>query len=179
MFWRFSLRVYRAPGVEQACLALQDRCGADVNLMLLCGWLGQGGKTLTRRHLRQAMGLVAPWQGAVIAPLRGARRAIKQQPPPGIEPARVLLLRRRIGALERELEAIEQKLLIDLASGWPALARPMPARQAMVASLDRYLGLLPPGLSSVERDQLDCLADACIRHGATRTVQMRAHADAG
>ena len=54
-FWRFSLRVYRAAGVQQACLALQEDCGADVNLLLLCGWQGLDGRALDRRRLRQAM----------------------------------------------------------------------------------------------------------------------------
>ena len=45
-FWRFSLRTYRAPGVQEACLALQDRCGADVNLLLFCGWTGRDGRAL-------------------------------------------------------------------------------------------------------------------------------------
>jgi uncharacterized protein (TIGR02444 family) len=38
-FWRFSLRIYRAPGVADECIAVQERYGIDVNLMLFCAWL--------------------------------------------------------------------------------------------------------------------------------------------
>mgnify|MGYP001460985468 CR=1 FL=1 len=37
-FWRFSLTVYRRPGVEAALLALQERCGSDTNLLLYACW---------------------------------------------------------------------------------------------------------------------------------------------
>ena len=57
-FWRFSLRTYRAPGVEAACLALQERCGADVNLLLFCGWVGREGRVLDEASLRSAVGRV-------------------------------------------------------------------------------------------------------------------------
>ncbi len=169
LFWRFSLRVYRMPGVEQACLALQDRCDADVNLLLLCGWYGQDGGALDRRRLRQAMALVARWQQAVIAPLRGARREIKLQPPRGLAAARARLVRRRIGAIELELEAIEQGLLADLVSQWPASTRPKPARQAIGTSMERYLALLTEPLLPVDREHLAWLADACGTQGAGRS----------
>jgi len=34
-FWRFSLRPYRAPAVADACIALQEGAGVDVNLLFL------------------------------------------------------------------------------------------------------------------------------------------------
>lgn len=78
-FWRFSLRTWRAPGVQQACLALQERCGADVNLLLFCGWTGQQGRALDPDSLRLAISQVGAWQSEVIAPLRLARRGLKHQ----------------------------------------------------------------------------------------------------
>src|SRR5271170_5952237 len=33
-FWRFSLNFYRQADVSDACIALQDTCGVDVNLLL-------------------------------------------------------------------------------------------------------------------------------------------------
>src|SRR6202167_584330 len=38
-FWRFSLNFYRQAGVSDACIALQDGCGVDVNLLLFLFWL--------------------------------------------------------------------------------------------------------------------------------------------
>ena len=39
-FWRFSLALYARPGVAEALIALQDRAGRDVNLMLFALWAG-------------------------------------------------------------------------------------------------------------------------------------------
>ena len=66
------------PGVQQACLALQERCGADVNLLLFCGWTGRGGRALDESVLRSAVDRVGRWQSEVIAPLRLARRGLKR-----------------------------------------------------------------------------------------------------
>ena len=38
-FWGFSLRIYARQDVPQACLALQDEGGADVNLVLFLLYL--------------------------------------------------------------------------------------------------------------------------------------------
>ena len=42
-FWRFSLHFYRSVGVADACIALQDDCGVDVNLLLFLLWLRRRG----------------------------------------------------------------------------------------------------------------------------------------
>lgn len=165
-FWRFSLRVYRAPGVQAACLALQEDCGADVNLLLLCGWVGLDGRALDQRRLRQAIARVAKWQSEVIAPVRKARRAIKRNPPPDAEAAQAL--RKQVLALELELEYVEQSMLAELAAQWPAPARRSAPHAAIAASLARYLGLLgndrrPMAAASVQR-----IVQACCEAGAAR-----------
>ena len=43
--WRFSQDFYRLPGVASALIALQDRAGLDVNLMLFALWLGVTGRS--------------------------------------------------------------------------------------------------------------------------------------
>lgn len=165
-FWRFSLRVYRAPGVQEACLALQEDCGADVNLLLLCGWLGRDGRALDKRRLRQAMACVGTWQSDVIAPVRAARRAIKRNPPPGAEAAQAL--RKQILALELELEYVEQSMLADLAAHWPAPSRRAPAREAIEASLARYMALLGHGVRPADAVHLDRIVGACCDFPDTR-----------
>ncbi|WP_284733726.1 TIGR02444 family protein, partial [Pseudomonas aeruginosa] len=40
--WKFAVDVYARPGVETACLALQEQ-GADVCLLLVAAWLGRRG----------------------------------------------------------------------------------------------------------------------------------------
>src|SRR5258708_13954699 len=69
-FWRFSLRFYRRPGVADACIALQDGCGVDVNILLFLLWLA-----LARRCVPSAAGLavcarVAPWRGGFVVTVR-------------------------------------------------------------------------------------------------------------
>jgi uncharacterized protein (TIGR02444 family) len=70
-FWAFSLAFYAQPGVMPACLALQDRHGVDVNLALLCCWVGE---PLDAAALAEADALVAEWRTQVVQPLRAVRR---------------------------------------------------------------------------------------------------------
>ncbi|MFB3151067.1 MAG: TIGR02444 family protein, partial [Alphaproteobacteria bacterium] len=42
--WDFALVVYRRDGVAEACLALQESQGVDVNVLLFCCWLGESGR---------------------------------------------------------------------------------------------------------------------------------------
>ena len=158
-FWRFSLRVYRAPGVQQACLALQDDCGADVNIVLLCGFAGHEGRSLDKRRLRQAIARVGAWQSGVIAPVRAARRAIKRDPPPDAQAAQAL--RKQILALELELEYIEQSMLADLAAQWPQPVRRGAPRDTVEANLRRYLELLGFAPQPIQAAHLARIADAC------------------
>ena len=46
-FWRYSLTVYGREQVKHLCLTLQDEQQMNVNLILLCGWLAEFGKSLT------------------------------------------------------------------------------------------------------------------------------------
>ena len=41
--WDFVTWAYKLPGVEKACLALQNRLKADVNIVLFCIWLSHRG----------------------------------------------------------------------------------------------------------------------------------------
>jgi uncharacterized protein (TIGR02444 family) len=166
-FWRFSLRTYRAPGVQEACLALQDRCGADVNLLLFCGWTGRDGRALDPASLLCAIGRVGPWQSEVIAPLRLARRGLKRQAADVPVAAWAAPLRQRVLALELELERVEQSLLAELASQWPPPAQPLPPWQAVAANLACYLELLGETAGPDEMAHLGCIAQACGPGGQT------------
>ncbi len=42
-FWDYSLGIYRKPGVADACIALQDEFGLDVNMLLACLWFSAEG----------------------------------------------------------------------------------------------------------------------------------------
>jgi uncharacterized protein (TIGR02444 family) len=160
-FWKYSLGIYRAPKVADACLTLQEDWGADVNLLLYCCWLGQAGRALDKRSLLKAITAVSRWQAEVIKPLRQARRALKK-PPSGLPVEWAGHLRKRIGALELELEYLEQCLLTDAAQALPPAKRSQPPIAATIASLNRYLALLsvPTGQAEV---QVAIILDACCR----------------
>ena len=137
-FWLFSGRTYGKRGVERACLALQDECGADVNLLLYCCWMGRQGRQLDGRALRSAMAAVARWQHEVVWPLRRARRAIRKEPG-GAAGAWAKALRRRIAAAELDAEYVEQRVLAKEAAGAPPSAGNDRPREAAASNLDRYL----------------------------------------
>lgn len=110
-FWDFSLGVYMAEGVGQACIALQDRHGVDVNVLLFCCWLGASGRgAASPRDLESTLAAVAVWNREVVCGVRAVRQRLKG----GVPPAPVELsepLRRRIAKIEVDLEHVEQLML--------------------------------------------------------------------
>ncbi|MBI3371852.1 MAG: TIGR02444 family protein [Betaproteobacteria bacterium] len=159
-FWQFSMRVYRTPRIAEACLALQDDCGVDVNLLLFCCWMGRSGRSLKRQALRAAIRAVAPWQSEVVQPLRRARRTLKQGFR-SVEPEYCRLLRKRVGAAELEAEYVEQRTLAERAAELPVLARKCEPRVAAEANLKHYLELLGLRLGRREARNVAILIAAC------------------
>ena len=134
-FWDFSLALYAAPGVAEACLALQDRHGADVNLLLFCCWAGARGHALEETELDRLMAAAAPWQERVVAPLRAARRWLKAE---GLHRSEAGPLYAGIKAQELAAERQEQdrlQALLPLPAGAPSEA-------ALAGNLERYLARL-------------------------------------
>jgi uncharacterized protein (TIGR02444 family) len=117
-FWDYSLELYGRPQVEDACLDLQRRHGLDVNLLLLCCWLGARGVGLDRAALARAELAVRAWQVEVVRPLRAVRRRLKAKlvdpDPMSVHegwPDLAQALRRRVLALEIDAERLEQLAL--------------------------------------------------------------------
>src|SRR5215475_4261104 len=81
--WPFALATYKTAGVADACLALQDRFGADVNLLLFAAWAGSLGFRLTADEAAKARDLVSPWHDEIVKPLRAIRKRMKSGPAPG------------------------------------------------------------------------------------------------
>jgi uncharacterized protein (TIGR02444 family) len=160
-FWRFSLHAYRLPGVEAACLALQDGWATDTNLLLYCCWLGSTGRALDRRLLRRAMAAVARLQDELIQPLRRVRRTLKTAPP-DLPIAWAAELRKRVGAVELDLEYLEQCTLVEQAQTLPPPARRQPPRVAAQASIARYLALLEVSPETPARQHAETVLDACF-----------------
>jgi uncharacterized protein (TIGR02444 family) len=164
-FWRFSLRTYRQSGVAEACLALQDEYGADVNLLLYCSWMGRCGRKLDSRATRSAMAAVGRWQKDVVWSLRRARRAIRKDPH-GAEAEAVKLLRRSIAAAELDAEYLEQRLLATEAARTQPSAGNSGVREATKANLARYFGALGATLGPRARRHVRTLIDATVARTA-------------
>ncbi|MBK7059749.1 MAG: TIGR02444 family protein [Rubrivivax sp.] len=165
--WRYSLRVYRLPGVESACLALQDGCGTDTNVLLYCCWLGEGGRSVDKRSLRATMAALKRWQTEVIQPVRQVRRALKSAPL-DLPDDTLLDLRRRLAAIELDLEYLEQCRLLEQAQALPVMGRALLPREAMGQNLRRYLELMAIPASAGAWQQVRSLIDACCGAFASR-----------
>ncbi len=113
-FWRFSLRVYAAPGVAEECLEIQDRFGADINRLLFVTWIGATrGVLLDEPALQRIDEAVEVWSNSVVQPLRAVRRALKQSPDIGC--ADVQELRKWTADTELFAEQVEQAMLHRIA----------------------------------------------------------------
>jgi uncharacterized protein (TIGR02444 family) len=135
-FWRFSLRFYRMPGVADACIALQDGAGVDVNLLLFLLWNATEGRGLSADDVKEIEGKVGAWRDTAVIPLRAVRRALKT-PPPVIEAGTAEAFRNRIKQVELEAERLQQEALYALAQATAlgSVARsPAEAARANVAA---------------------------------------------
>jgi uncharacterized protein (TIGR02444 family) len=148
-FWNFSIAVYRSSEVQDECLRLQDEFGLDVNLVLLCAFLGAvHGAALSAGDLASARQEIGQWHEDIVRPLRAARRALKTIDVADAEAA--LQLRTQVKAVELEAERIEQTMLKRWAdarlAAWP---RSKPS-EAIVANLQALLSTYGIG-----RERLD------------------------
>ncbi len=109
-FWDFSLRVYAAPEVGSACLAFQDRYGGDVNLALLCAWLGYLGVRVDAAAIAKLDQLLAGWRDQTIEPLRAVRRRLKETIGP-FPDSMTADLRDMVKQAELESEKLAQEVL--------------------------------------------------------------------
>ncbi|MFQ6016662.1 MAG: TIGR02444 family protein [Kiloniellaceae bacterium] len=146
-FWEYSLAVYGRESVAGACLALQERHGLDVNLLLFCCWAGSRARALGAADLERLIEAARPWQAGAVAPLRAVRRWLKAHPGPRAE-----RLRQKIKLDELEAEAIEQLILAEAlpvpdGAGGPA---------AIVANMAAYFEAL--GIDADATDTADLAA---------------------
>ena len=76
--WRFSLAVYRGAGVQEECLDVQERFGIDVNLLMLCAYVGAiEGAVMSASDVADALEATGAWHADVVRVLRQARRSLK------------------------------------------------------------------------------------------------------
>ncbi len=161
-FWRFSLALYARPGVTEALLALQDRAGHDVNLILFGLWLGIRNRRLTGADVAAAGAAIAPANSAAIAPLRRLRRQLK-----GVADHDLAALRRRVAVLELAAERLVQ---YRLAEDFPGVPAP-PGKDGTLALAEANLVLcLGADAASPEARVLGEALAALTRAGRRATV---------
>jgi uncharacterized protein (TIGR02444 family) len=139
-FWRFSLCFYRQPGVGDACIALQDGCGVDVNVLLFLLWLASGQRRVPPDVMPSLCARTAAWRDDVVVPLRTLRRRLKDGSAL-VAGGTVELFRTRIKAVELEAERLQQEALFALAAGLPTVTAPSveAAARANVAAYEQIL----------------------------------------
>ncbi len=176
--WDFALVVYRRDGVAEACLALQEGHGIDVNVLLFCCWLGESGRgALTPDEMADALALVDRWHQDVVRRLRAVRSGLKG----GLGDIDVDFsdpLRGQIMASELDAEHVEH-MTLWAAFDRPA-AKPMPPAErrakdaagnvalyfdalgVKLAEADRarLMTVLGGGFPDLDREQLAALIDA-------------------
>ena len=140
-FWNFSLAVYGVSAVQDECLDLQDQFGLDVNLVLLCAFLGAvHGVALTSEDIASARRKAGPWHEDIVKTLRVARRRLKTIELKDAEAAKAAAqLRSQVKAAELESERIEQAMLEQWAAARLAAWPRGNARDAVPANLQALL----------------------------------------
>ena len=138
-FWRFSLRFYRRPEVADACIALQEEAGVDVNLLLFLLWQATLGRQLSQAEIETLEARAGAWRDTTVVPLRGLRRALKS-PPALVAAPTAELFRTKIKAVELEAERLQQEAMYEIAQETPLgseAASPAAAACSNVAASER------------------------------------------
>jgi uncharacterized protein (TIGR02444 family) len=136
-FWRFSLQFYRQPAVAQACIALQEDAGVDVNLLLLLLWFAGKRRRLAAPEIEALDRRVRDWRDSTIKPLRSIRRDLKT-PPDLVAAPLAEAFRTRIKAVELEAERLQQEAMYALALASPFGLEASSALEAARASIEAY-----------------------------------------
>ncbi|MHC6227992.1 TIGR02444 family protein [Pseudomonas sp. X10] len=152
--WNYALALYARPGVEAACLGLQDQ-GGDVCLLLCGAWLQARGVPASEARVQALREVAGPWQREVVGPLRCLRQQWRDQ---AAEDPQLAALREQVKGLELEAERRLLERLGALAGEWPVgsteptndwLARLMPGK-ALAGDALQQLRIAAQGLQEAE-----------------------------
>jgi uncharacterized protein (TIGR02444 family) len=144
-FWRFSLHFYRQAGVSDACIALQDGCGIDVNLLLFLFWLASDGRLLSADEVKKLDDTVRSWRELTIIPIRDTRRKLKGAHTM-VEEGRQEAFRNKVKAVELDAERLQQEALYESTRSGPlgTSADKRVAARGNVAAYEQALGVTFP-----------------------------------
>ncbi|AQR62524.1 TIGR02444 family protein [Brevundimonas sp. LM2] len=138
--WDWALTTYRAEGVSEACLTLQDQFGQNVPLLLWGAWAAVTGRSLDEDTVEAGCDAARAWDSVAVTQLRAMRRTLKL-PVPDIDDAARLALRDQIKAVEL---AAERSLLAGLEALVPVQGGvPRPAIEGLVAVARGWSRVVP------------------------------------
>jgi len=116
--WCFAQELYRQPGVEAACLQLQEQ-GADICLLLCGAWLERRQIACQTERVTALRNLAEPWQEQVVLPLRQLRLRWRE----GAQDDKALAqLREQVKQLELAAEREQLQRLAACSWHWPSAA---------------------------------------------------------
>ena len=110
-FWQHSLRRYAMPSVSAACLQLQDKYNANINLLLLADWFGEQGIVITCKDWELLQATIYDWHTHVVSGLRKVRKYLKVD----AQANAIAILRNNIKEQELFAEQITQSILYEQA----------------------------------------------------------------
>jgi uncharacterized protein (TIGR02444 family) len=140
-FWRFSLQFYRQPGVAEACIALQEDSGVDVNLLMFLLWHAAQRRQFAPSEVEWIESKICVWRESAVVPLRTVRRALKVStllvPAPTAE-----AFRTRVKGLELEAERLQQEAMYALEPHVPPGEEASSSADAARANIAAYETML-------------------------------------
>ncbi|MGE0258095.1 MAG: TIGR02444 family protein [Alphaproteobacteria bacterium] len=123
--WRFSLALYARPGVAEALIALQDRAGLDVNLILFGLWIGMRGGQELGQHRFAAAAEIAADLNSLVRDIRRLRRRLDGDAARDLRSLRGTVLRLELAVerrVQRRLAAWADTAAVPKAPGDPLAA---------------------------------------------------------
>ena len=138
-FWKFSINVYTAPGVADECLALQNKFGVDVNVLLFVAYVGTRQLIMSIDELHQCTDLVRDWHEQITKQLRHVRTTLKSMSL-RLEPVggQKQHFRDAVKAIELESERVEQ----DMLYRWFEMQTLLRAGQGMEEAIRKNIATL-------------------------------------
>lgn len=152
--WTWALAAWGKPGVERACLDLQDRAGQSVALLLWRAWCAGEGRPADRALSERAAALARPLETDILGPMRAARRALSEERP-GLHD------RVRHDAHE-QLRAVELVLERNLLEALEVVSAE-PARQAEADLAAAFWSLMEIWGFPLPKNEARALAAALVR----------------
>ena len=163
-FWDFSIRTYGNEQVPQACLALQNDHGVDVNVLLYCCWYGITRGSQDIDSFNEILSFSESWAENVVKPLRGVRSWMKST---GCVDSRVpteacMSYREKVKGTELAAEKMQQEVLSSLSTEKPKDMESNKQLLAVADNVHQYFVLINVELEGVVLANLATIIQAAM-----------------